>query len=892
MRGLDGQWLRNFTQRHAAFLLVSAAPFLLVLFVYFGPFLTSPAYLYSGLGTAVGAPMLRGQPTIDPNIAYTSFALGKRAAQDLISGQLPLWNHYQGFGAPLLGEMQSAALFPPTLLLLLPNGQALEHIFLQWVAGVGALLFFRRFGLSVAAAVTGAVLYELNGVFATLRNAAFNPVAFLPWLMLGVEVLRANVIEGRRYVERFPSIALTAMAGALAVYAGFPETAYLYSFLVVAWGTLRLAGLSAKRAGTLFLDLATASTLAIILSGPLLVAFFAFLAEGDIGGHGLYADMWQEKETSILYLFPYFYGPFTAAPDARIAALSIGSGGYIALAPIALAAASVFIPGHRAAKLLLGAWIIIGLGASHGWPIIHSAFTSLPLIALAVPGRYLNASWIFCTIFLAALAIDGMARLESPRRRRIVLVGASITTAAIVIAAAAPSWETIERAWNSVRVSSALSLSAGILGFVGAIAALSGRGRLRTTGLAVVAAEAAALFIIPYLSYPRRGDLDRDAIAFLRANTGYQRVAKTDGVGMMSNFGAAFGVPLVHFDDLPSPRRTIAYVKTHIDPYASHIFLPEHPSLPQEEIAARRRLYRDRLQAYADVGVKYVMAAPDFHGVSAMSFVHRDESPLVLDEDQSLKIAARYSGDAELSIEALTVRVTTFANTTTGTLDVRLCAHDMCTAGKGDLAAVDDGKLLLIRLETPLKIERGAAYSLEFRKRGATAAVVWTYPSRDVQSMQVIESPAEIRPNYNVELGFVPTGRPKPVHLSRSMAFFELENVRPYAAAPDCDITLRSHDEMETLCRRPSQLTRLNVHMNGWRARINGADVPISLVDDTFQAVALPQGRSHVVFGYQPPWFGVAVAAAGAGLVLIFGILAAGFMHRRQNYADATVPLP
>ena len=116
----------------------------------------------------------------------TSQALGTRAALDVAAGRWPLWNHYEGLGAPLLGEMQSAALFLPTWLMILPQGQTLEHILLQFLAGAGTFLFLRRFRLGRRASLAGALAFEVNGVFAWLRNAIFNPVAFLPWVFLGL----------------------------------------------------------------------------------------------------------------------------------------------------------------------------------------------------------------------------------------------------------------------------------------------------------------------------------------------------------------------------------------------------------------------------------------------------------------------------------------------------------------------------------------------------------------------------------------------------------------------------------------------------------------------------------------------------------------------------------
>ncbi len=889
--------LQNRLRPHGPLIAITAGPLWLALFVVFGPFLTSPLYTYSGLGIGVGLKLLPGVATIDPNIAFTSFALGVRAAQDLLSGHLPLWNHFQGLGAPLLGEMQSAALFPPTLLLLLPSGQALEHILLQWVAGAGAYLFLRRFGLGATAAVAGAVLYEFNGVFATLRNAAFNPVAFLPWLLFGVEALRDLVGRESGYAERFTVICITAAAGALALYAGFPETAYLYALFVVLWALYRIASLPRREAVRLFLDLAVAAAMALILSAPLIVAFYTYLTEASVGGHGEeFVGMFQEKETALLYFMPYLYGNFLASPDPRIAGLSISSGGYIAVAPLLLGAASLFVPGHRPAKLVLLAWVVIALGASHGWPVISPLFMSLPLMDLAVPGRYLNASWLFCVIFLAALMIDRLPDLTPAQRKRSVVGALAVLAVAVVVSAIACA-EMLPRAWASVPRSVVLSVAGALLvGLSIVTAVLTRSARLRAAALTAIFIEAGTLFILPFFAYPRRGEIDREALAFLQANTGYQRVAKTDSVGLGANFGSTFGVALINFDDLPSPQRTIDYVKTHIDEYADHIFLPEFPGLAGEALLKRRAKLKERLPAYARAGVKYMMAAPNFYAESASDVEWRDEKPIILSQGAALKITSRHV-TSTTAVDALTVRTSNFGNTSTGQLTARLCASDICVDGAADFAKVEDGQLASIVLNAPLTLEAGAPYTVEFRKVGVTDAVIWTYPLKDGAPRQrALESPSPLTDGYGLELSFVPAGSPKPVHVSRSMSIFELEDVRPFAEAPGCTVRLRSHDEMETSCPAASTLVRLNVHMLGWTATVNGAAVPIGLVDNTFQAIPVPAGEARVQFRYAPPGFAVALVGALIAKALILAAFALAvtrrYRDRRQNSADGAQALP
>ncbi len=98
------------------------------------------------------------------------------------------------------------------------------------------------------------------------------------------------------------------------------------------------------------------------------------------------------------------------------------------------------------------------------------------------------------------------------------------------------------------------------------------------------------------------------------------------------------------------------------------------------------------------------------------------------------------------------------------------------------------------------------------------------------------------------------------------------------------------------MCRRTSQLVRLNVHMTGWTATVNGRGTPIRLTDNTFQTIELPEGPAEIVFRYTPPGFTPALfAALGAVLLVLTGFaLAVGRRYRgaSENSADAASALP
>jgi hypothetical protein len=120
-------------------------------------------------GTYLKSQLFGGGNSIEPNDGFTKQALGVQANNQILSGQIPLWNHYEAIGAPLLGETQSAATFPFTLLLSLPYGFLIYHILLEIIAGIGMYLLLCRFHnkkrqpINNSVAITGGILFATLG---------------------------------------------------------------------------------------------------------------------------------------------------------------------------------------------------------------------------------------------------------------------------------------------------------------------------------------------------------------------------------------------------------------------------------------------------------------------------------------------------------------------------------------------------------------------------------------------------------------------------------------------------------------------------------------------------------------------------------------------------------
>ncbi|MBZ0301564.1 MAG: YfhO family protein, partial [Anaerolineae bacterium] len=175
----------------------------------------------------------------------------------LRSGQLPLWNPYNGAGAPLIANYQSALFYPLSWLgLLLPLAWAMSvtvvlHLF---IAAWGMWVFTGRLGLpglgrGVSALAFGLTSYLVArlGTYPTVTAAAWLP--WILWAALGV------LTE-----KRLRHVGWLALLTGLQLLAGHAQTAW-YSLLLVGVFALFWVVRQRSRDGWLRLGMVTAGML-------------------------------------------------------------------------------------------------------------------------------------------------------------------------------------------------------------------------------------------------------------------------------------------------------------------------------------------------------------------------------------------------------------------------------------------------------------------------------------------------------------------------------------------------------------------------------------------------------------------------------------------------------
>jgi len=325
------------------------------------------------LHTLWGNPVSAGE---DDVIYY--YPLRKMVGRALREGRWPLHNPHEATGMPLMGDPQSAVMYPPTWLFALIEAKrayALTLFLAFSLAGGGAYLYLRRIGLIRPAACFGAAAFMFCGFLVGHRAhwSILHVGAYLPWGLWCIEGLR------RRAAGAFAWLVPTVF---LAIAAGHWPTVIHVGLILSAY--LLLRGRPIVRSIAVA---AAALVVALALAGPQIEATGRVLAQVTRNRIG-YATAGENSffpASGVLALFPMLLGCRTPnffpadwwGPWHLCETL-----GYVGLATLILAAGAVWklyrkrrgaeralVPGAGEREIeglrpIVRAWTWIGIGAA------------------------------------------------------------------------------------------------------------------------------------------------------------------------------------------------------------------------------------------------------------------------------------------------------------------------------------------------------------------------------------------------------------------------------------------------------------------------------------------------------------------------------------------------
>ena len=592
---------------------------------------TNPLVLDAHL-TVISPGWLPGLPFIDPNAGFTMQSLGHLAALDWLHGHVPWWNPYEGVGSPLAGEMQSGAFFPLTIVMALNQGALLMQLILEMATGWSTYFLVRRLGVGRSFSTMAGVAFGLCGTYAWLAHAPIRPVALLPLCLLGVELAVESAGERRR-----GGWYLLAVALALSIFAGFPETTFLDGLLIAWWSVLRILGPGRTCWRPLVGKLAMGALVGIGLAAPVIVAFTDYLPYANVGGHnGSFSHGALPPAGLVQTILPYSLGPifgYQASNGSNTLPLLWGNvGGFLTATLIAAALVGLIGRRHRLLRLGLGGWILVCLLRTFGFPVVVDVMAHLPGVRLTAFFRYADPSWELAAVVLAALGLDDIARNFT--RRRTLIVSALVTGVGALWA--------VMKAWSILTdaVGSSVSQTANrhlydvgslalacttlaLLAIGGLRASRPSRSlgvervrrharneRVRKRGRALMAAtvcvESVVLLGFADLSAPKPSALALGSVNWLQAHLGTSRFMTLGPI--QPNYGSYFGVAEVNINDLPFPQAWSNYVERKLDTNAIPGSFtgvdrrnPARPT-PAQELTAN-------IRHYEEIGVGYVVEA-------------------------------------------------------------------------------------------------------------------------------------------------------------------------------------------------------------------------------------------------------------------------------------------
>ncbi|HSX42987.1 MAG TPA: YfhO family protein [Candidatus Saccharimonadales bacterium] len=579
-------------------------------------YLANPAYLRSGLISGQQPGPISGQYTIDPSDGFYAQALGHRAAVDLSHGHMPWWNHYEGIGAPLIGGLQSGALFPLEFLLVFPNGLFYFHLALEIICGIATYYFLRRLRCNKAAAIAGASAFAINGTFAWIAHTIFNPIAFLPVLLLGIEFIREHTRDGKRR-----GWILLALGVSCTLYAGFPETGFIDMMFVACWALVRMTTLPRRVWLRYIGKLAGAAIAGLALASPLLLAFAEYLPHANVGLHaGNTAHLVVPHIGLAGLILPYIFGPIFAfwGYDVSLGLYSWWAvvGGFLAIALVPLVIVGVAARSFRRIDryFLLG-WIVFCVLASYGLLGFNEIVGHIPILSSAAWSRYFPPTYEFAAVALAAMALTYVwdRRTEATRILRLTGIATGLSVAGVA-AAAVIAWHEYHVLAHShaphLRIFYYGSILWGlaIVLLIGAGLLLSRRRVLRYGVIAVLLLDVTVMYAIPMFSAPRHASLDYTPVNYLRANLGEQRMFSLGPI--QPNYGSYYRTASANINDVPQPKTYSAYITSKLDSNVNAITFTGTNSADGKLIQPPEAFLKN-MANYEAIGVKYVITFPE-----------------------------------------------------------------------------------------------------------------------------------------------------------------------------------------------------------------------------------------------------------------------------------------
>ena len=542
-------------------------------------------------------------PFFDAAIAFHPWAVVVR--EQMLSGQLPLWNPFEWGGTTLVGNMQSGVFFPLNWLhvvLGFDYGWGALAAVKVLVAGLGTYALSKELGSGRGGALVGGAVYMLSGpLMVWLQYPLSSAFALFPWLLLATTRVCRRGTPG--------SVAGVALAVALTVLAGHPESAFIsvsattvYLLALIAFdrtahpGPGRSLRVAARWAGGTLLGAALAAVSLL----PFLSALGSSVTLTDRG------DLVRPDAPSLFYLLHYAMPGLLGDGEPNL--YGRWPFGYFGLPALVLALVALSRYRHKPAARAISVMTAVTLMTMYRLPPVSWLLDHVQPWSTV----YWAPERIYFVLALAGAVGAGagftaLARRPLPLGRVVAVTGAVGVTIAIGFALAEASSElgapaSVKR--ESIVVTGLLLLAAG------AVLAAPGRMRSRPAlgiGLAVVVLSLVGFQNLNVILPPEEAHPSTpDAIAALQNQPHPFRIGtirdRPDAPVMLANTAALYGLESIEGYDFPLSERWSDF-QTRVLEFGGGAGFPElrRAGTPPRGAA---------LAALRMMNVRYYLAAP------------------------------------------------------------------------------------------------------------------------------------------------------------------------------------------------------------------------------------------------------------------------------------------
>lgn len=322
--------------------------------------------------------------------------------QELIQGQLPILNPYNGSGVPHLANAQSAVLSPFSLPhYLLPKSWAylLSAMLKLLAAGGFMLLFLRQLGIGPWAALLGSLGYAFCGHNLLLLNYPHvGAAALLPAILYFTE----RVLGRHEHDKTVDRAGLTGLAVSYAACAlsGQPEPLFFGSLIAGVYMILRVSLRIVRaedrrqewnRVRPLCLGLSAAVGISMLISSVGLLPFVEYMQHSRLAEQRAGTQTPLPRALWPLYAFPDLLGNpsleyyiHSGVPPINYEA---ANSGYVGALLLFMALCSLAVPGKSRAHTVFSAVMILWILWAYDFWGLNVWIAHIPLIGIAPINR-------------------------------------------------------------------------------------------------------------------------------------------------------------------------------------------------------------------------------------------------------------------------------------------------------------------------------------------------------------------------------------------------------------------------------------------------------------------------------------------------------------------------